>query len=238
MVEEKVARTLRSRETGNFLSYVRARMDTFAERPLCTVDSLVFSWLAYTHLGLACDRACTARGVALHELLRAEDFDEMFGSSWDEQGSRDLLFAVCASPRFRAARLTDFRFKTDTRTEEQFAAMTFRLPDGSSYVAFRAVSYTHLLLGELVARLGDALLLPRELVITRERGEGHELGGAAGAGAAVRREPPIPVCAVRVRPAPAWARFPGAHVQAVTHDVLQPARSARDQWPRAVGCDP
>ena len=75
MVEEKVARTLRSRETGNFLSYVRERMDTFAERPLCAVDSLVFSWLAYTHLGLACDRACTVRGIALHELLRAEDFD-------------------------------------------------------------------------------------------------------------------------------------------------------------------
>ena len=142
MIEEKVARTLRSRETGNFLSYVRERMDTFAERPLCAVDSLVFSWLAYTHLGLACDRACTARGIALHELLRAEDFDEMFGSSWDEQGSRDLLFAVCASPRFRAARLTDFRFKTDERTEEQFAAMTFRLPDGSSYVAFRGTDST------------------------------------------------------------------------------------------------
>lgn len=148
MVEEKVARVLKSREsrdtreTGNFLAYARERMESFSERPLCSIDSLVFSWLAYTHLTTAHDRACTVRGIALHELLRAEDFDEMFGSTWDAQGSRDLLFAVCASPRFRCARLTDFRFKTDKVSEEQFAAMTFRLPDGTSYVAFRGTDST------------------------------------------------------------------------------------------------
>lgn len=145
MVEEKVARVLKpreARETSNFLGYTRERMDTFFERPLCPIDSLVFSWLAYTHLTDAHDRACTVRGIALHELLRAEDFDEMFGSSWDVQGSRDLLFAVCASPRFRTTRLTDFRFKTDKASEEQFAAMTFRLPDGTSYVAFRGTDST------------------------------------------------------------------------------------------------
>ena len=97
MVEEKVARVLKSREsrdtreTGNFLAYARERMEPFAERPFCSIDSLVFSWLAYTHLTTAHDRACTVRGIALHELLRAEDFDEMFGSTWDVQGSRDLL---------------------------------------------------------------------------------------------------------------------------------------------------
>ena len=142
MMEQKVPRALKSRDPGNFLTYARERMDTFFERPLCSVDSLIFSWLAYTHLGVDCDRACTVRGIALHELLRAEDFDEMFGSSWDEQGSRDLLFAACASPRFRTVRLTEFRFKTDRVSEEQFAAMTFRLPDGSSYVAFRGTDST------------------------------------------------------------------------------------------------
>ena len=127
---------------GNFLDYVRSSMDTFDERPLCSIDSLVFSWLSYTHLGPEHTRACGVRGIALHELLRAEDFDDMFGASWDEQGSRDLLFAVCASPRFRSCRLTCFRFRTDKVSEEQFAAMTFRLPDGSSYVAFRGTDST------------------------------------------------------------------------------------------------
>lgn len=141
-MEEKGLLPLKGKSAGNFLDYVRSAMDTFEERPLCTVDSLVFSWLSYTHLGPEHTRACTVRGIALHELLRAEDFDDMFGSSWDVQGSRDLLFAVCASPRFRSCRLTGFRFKTDKVSEEQFAAMTFRLPDGSSYIAFRGTDST------------------------------------------------------------------------------------------------
>ena len=94
------------------------------------------------HIGPELTRACTLRGIALHELLRAEDFEGMFGSSWDEQGSRDLLFAVCASPRFRTCRLCDLRFRTDKVSEEQFAAMTFRLPDGTSYIAFRGTDST------------------------------------------------------------------------------------------------
>ncbi len=126
----------------NFLTYVRERMDTFEERPLCSVDSLVFSWLAYAHIGSSLDAACFSEGIALSDLLRAEEFDNMFGTSWDPVGSRELLFAVCASPRFRTARLCEFRFKTDMGAEEQFAAMTFRLPTGASYVAFRGTDST------------------------------------------------------------------------------------------------
>ena len=141
-MDEKGRLPLKAKPAGNFLEYVRERMDTFDERPLCAVDSLVFSWLAYTHIGPELTRACTVRGIALHELLRSEDFDEMFGSSWDVQGSRDLLFAVCASPRFRTCHLCALRFRTDKVSEEQFAAMTFRLPDGTSYVAFRGTDST------------------------------------------------------------------------------------------------
>lgn len=126
----------------NFLTYVRERMDTFEERPLCGVDSLVFSWLAYAHISPSLDAACFSAGIALSDLLRAEEFDEMFGTSWDPVSSQELLFAVCASPRFRTSRLTEFRFKTDMGAEEQFAAMTFRLPTGASYVAFRGTDST------------------------------------------------------------------------------------------------
>ena len=141
-MEERILGVLRASAPANFLTYVRERIDTFAERPLCAIDSLVFSWLAYTRMSTALDAACTPSGIALHELLRAEDFASMFGTSWDEQGSRDLLFAVCASPRFRDVRLSEFRFKTDMGAEEQFAAMTFVLPAGARYVAFRGTDST------------------------------------------------------------------------------------------------
>lgn len=141
-MDEKPSLPRRSKSAATFLTYVRERMDTFLDRPLCAIDSLVFSWLAYAHLGEDQVNACLPEGIALHEMLRAEEFDNMFGSTWDPEGSRDLLFAVCASPRFRDARLTEFRFKTACSAEEQFAAMTFILPDGSSYVAFRGTDST------------------------------------------------------------------------------------------------
>lgn len=141
-MDEKPSLPRRSKSAATFLTYVRERMDTFLDRPLCAIDSLVFSWLAYAHLGEDQVNACLPEGIALHEMLRAEEFYNMFGSTWDPEGSRDLLFAVCASPRFRDARLTEFRFKTARSAEEQFAAMTFILPDGSSYVAFRGTDST------------------------------------------------------------------------------------------------
>ena len=141
-MDEKPSLPRRSKSAATFLTYVRERMDTFLDRPLCAIDSLVFSWLAYAHLGEDQVNACLPEGIALHEMLRAEEFDNMFGSTWDPEGSRDLLFAVCASPRLRDARLTLFRFKTARSAEEQFAAMTFILPDGSSYVAFRGTDST------------------------------------------------------------------------------------------------
>ncbi|WP_195419418.1 DUF2974 domain-containing protein [Collinsella sp. D33t1_170424_A12] len=142
MMEDRSLPIRRQKGAGTFLTYAQQRMDTFDERPLCAVDSLVFAWLAYTHLGAAQGAACQAEGIALHELLRAESFESMFGSSWDPEGSRELLFAVCSSPRFRDARLAEFRFTTSRGSEEQFAAMTFYLPDGSSYIAFRGTDST------------------------------------------------------------------------------------------------
>lgn len=130
------------RKPGSLLTYAQTQFDTFSERPLCVLDSLVFSWLSYYRLGYALDAACTREGIALHELLRAEDFESMFGTSWDPTASRELLFAVCASPRFRDVRLTQFQFATDERAAEQFAAMTFVLPTGESYLAFRGTDST------------------------------------------------------------------------------------------------
>ena len=90
------------KKPGSFLTYAQTQLDGFDARPLCLVDSLVLSWLAYFRLTPALEAARTDEGIALHELMRAEDFDEMFGTSFDADGSRELLFAVCASPRFAA----------------------------------------------------------------------------------------------------------------------------------------
>lgn len=132
----------RAGKPGSFLTYAQTVHDTFFERPFCTLDSLVLSWMSYFRLNSDLRLSHTRGGIALHELMRAEDFDTMFGTSWDPEGSRDLLFAVCSSPRFRDARLCLFAFRTDPDSAEQFAAMTFLLPGGGAFVAYRGTDST------------------------------------------------------------------------------------------------
>lgn len=129
-------------DKGNFVTYVQTQFDSFDQRPFCEVDSLVFAWLSYYRLQACLNKARTWEPCELYEWLRAEDFDAMMGSLWNVDGSRDLLYAVCASPRYRGTRMCGYQTRFDKETEEQFAAMTFLLPSGEIYVAFRGTDST------------------------------------------------------------------------------------------------
>ena len=126
--------------TRNMLDYVRTELDTFDGRGFCTVDSLVLSWLVYTRLPADDPALAPARGwegVRLADLYRAEYFATYYAGMWGEEPGLDLLAAVAASPRFRDVRVVGYADITDPRAEKQFAAMTFRLTEDLSYVAFR-----------------------------------------------------------------------------------------------------
>ena len=126
--------------TRNMLDYVRTELDTFDGRGFCTVDSLVLSWLAYTRLPADDPALAPARGwegVRLADLYRAEYFATYYAGMWGEEPGLDLLAAVAASPRFRDVRVMGYVDATDPQAEKQFAAMTFRLTEDLSYVAFR-----------------------------------------------------------------------------------------------------
>lgn len=127
---------------GNFLTYVQTQFDTFEQRPFCEVDSLVFSWLSYYRLQACLNKTRNWEPIELYEWLRAEDFDAMMGSLWNVPGSHDLLYAVCSSPRYRGTRMCGYQTKFDKETEEQFAAMTFLLPNGQIFVAYRGTDAT------------------------------------------------------------------------------------------------
>lgn len=77
------------------------------------------------------------QGLDVRELLRAECYQDMIGDLWDPEGSRALLEAVAASPRYRGVRVCGYRAVSDVVATEQFAAMTFRFPAGFSYLSFR-----------------------------------------------------------------------------------------------------
>lgn len=81
-------------------------------------------------------------GVRLADLHRAEYFGDYFAGMWSEEDGLRLLAAAAASPRLRDVRVVGHVESTDVRAEKQFAAVTFRLTDDLSYVAFRGTDST------------------------------------------------------------------------------------------------
>lgn len=130
------------RSYTNIIDYARTQLDTFAQREVCRVDSLVFSWLSYFRLPEAAFAAFDGDGMPLKELHRAEWFEEMCGRLNDSASSIELLGAVAASPRFRDVRVSGYVSKTNQHAEQQFSAMTFHISPRETYVAFRGTDNT------------------------------------------------------------------------------------------------
>ena len=122
---------------GGIIDYARTHLDTFTERPLGAVDSLILSWASYLRLPEELAAARGPEGVRIAELHRAEYFEDYVRGVLQPEQGLALLTAMTASPRFRDVRLTRYTSRTDADVEMQFSAMTFLLPDGAAYVAFR-----------------------------------------------------------------------------------------------------
>lgn len=126
----------------DIVEYARSCRETFAERPLCRVDSLVLSCLSYLWIPEVSEAAASRDGVALL-MLDDEAMRLKLTAPLSNHAAYERLFAaVASSPRFfnvRASRATE-EWRQDE--EHQFAAVTFRLPSGESYVSFRGTDNT------------------------------------------------------------------------------------------------
>lgn len=129
-------------EGRNILTYLGGEFQTFAERPLCEVDSLVLSCLSYYRLPEEFAAARTSEGMALAGLFCAERFEAMTRGLWDPDGLVQLLAAAVASPRLRGTRVCGYVDEFDEAAEKQFSAVTLRLPGGGAYVSFRGTDNT------------------------------------------------------------------------------------------------
>ena len=130
-----------ARDFNNIIDYVRTELDTFEERDVCRLDSLVLSELAYFRLPEGV--ADTAEDmVALKDLYRTDWFDTMCSKVYDPESSLELLTAVAASPRFREVLVSGYVSKVNEVAEQQFSAMTFTLCENATFVAFRGTDNT------------------------------------------------------------------------------------------------
>ena len=121
----------------NIVTYAEHELEPFSERPFCTVDSLILSWVSYMHLSVATPEVYTWEGVALKELFRAEAFEGLFREMWETEQSRRLLTALAASPRFRNIRVCGYTETLDEGAQMQFSAVLFHLSEDLHYIAFR-----------------------------------------------------------------------------------------------------
>lgn len=121
----------------SILGYTRTALDTFAERPFCQVDSLVLSSITYTFFPKEILPEGDWNGIHFAELLKAEYFEQMFHGIWNGKSCLELLLALACSPRFREIQIFGYTQQYDTVTEKQFSAVTFRLTDDTTYIAFR-----------------------------------------------------------------------------------------------------
>lgn len=187
----------------NIIDYVTEEIAGFDEKPFCDVDSLVLSQLSYLKLG--CIAAGSERPAALpeiHNLHASELYPALLKGVRAAGLNRRLICELAANPRFRNIKIFNCAESFSPDDEKQFAAVTFILPDGSLYLAYRGTDSTMIGWKEdfnmafkcpVPSQVEGAEYLRRtaEAIPGKIRVGGHSKGGNVAVYAAMSAQPKI-----------------------------------------------
>lgn len=124
---------------GTILDYLKEYGDyTLQEKPLSEVDSLVlsqFAYLKFDEVAPGADEEHTM--VSLREIAEHEKYDSLYGDERYRKENTALFQAIYHGRRFGGLKVGSYVNYIDLETETQFSAVTFLLPNGISYVAYR-----------------------------------------------------------------------------------------------------
>lgn len=113
----------------------------FSQVPPGPADSLIFTTLSYIQFdGIAPETPM--QQIPLADAAAALLMDPLAPKKVRVEKDLELLAAAAATPRFRETGLCFYRDIFIPEEETQFAAMTFRLNDGSAFLAFRGTDKT------------------------------------------------------------------------------------------------
>ncbi len=146
------------------VDYIKTKYETFLQDPFNEIDGLVLAQASYFDIkGMVGEfkeedfeketgglnrmfkswwHNISNVKTPFSALYKAEKFDDMLLHTSYEVSNREILYAACASPRFRDVLISCFSYKLDKETSEQFSAVTFTLPSGETIVAFRGTDST------------------------------------------------------------------------------------------------
>ena len=129
---------------GTILDYLKEYGDyTLAEKSFSEVDSLVLCQCAYLKFdGIAPTLGEDKPAVSLHELMTHADYDHLYADERYREVNTALFMGMYHSKRFRDVKVMNYVNQIDLATETQFSAVTFRLPNGICYVAYRGTDET------------------------------------------------------------------------------------------------
>ena len=112
----------------NIINYAEKELATLNEKEFNAVDSLILSQISNILLdNLVGSINSNREPVKFKDLLKSELFSKMFDKVPYHQPTKQLLFYLAASPRFRDIRINYHISKTDSSSEKQFSATTFIL---------------------------------------------------------------------------------------------------------------
>lgn len=128
----------------NIVDYIRGTEETFEEKPWNEVDSLVLCQLSYLKfdglvpsLELGEKSKRSKENLTLRRIDQSPEREKLFRDERYAKDNREFWVALLHSRRFQNVELDYMVDFVDKDTETQFAAVTFFLPNGSVYVAFR-----------------------------------------------------------------------------------------------------
>ncbi|MCX7655473.1 MAG: DUF2974 domain-containing protein [Treponemataceae bacterium] len=134
--------------TTNIEDYLSWRGDlSFKGSPFNPVDNLIFSVFAYLPFDGIVPSEARKRGptiAAVAKEFKRRSLSALRAQGFSERMEQHINFfrKAAETVRFSEVELSGFQNQFDREKETQFAAVTFSLPEGSHYVAFRGTDAT------------------------------------------------------------------------------------------------
>ena len=130
---------------ANLFDYLSWRADVpFSADPFNEVDNMILSELSYARFDGIVPRDGTA--VSLQDVsdafFEAKTREEVLAEKGYTARAPLLMDGMLSGTRFADTKLCFYYSKTDIEKEAQFSAVTFLLPDGAAYIAFRGTDGT------------------------------------------------------------------------------------------------
>ncbi|MFI3142249.1 MAG: Mbeg1-like protein [Clostridia bacterium] len=127
----------------NIIQYVQNQTDSFNKTAFNEVDSVVFAQFTYLNFSrFVSSSEQNQVWVSISSLYKAEEFSHMLDLTLYPASNKNLLEALCASPRYRDVLINFYDEKFDVQAQEQFCAITFKLPNDELVIGFRGTDST------------------------------------------------------------------------------------------------